>query len=456
MQKETNNNEKWATLITEAKAAGVSKNTLLAESKFEDAYEISRSFQPSDPRRGEIAYYLAYARFVNKKGILAIALFEESLEFMLKTPSQAKQCTMIYSIIGAIYYDLGDFEKAEQHIRNSLDLEDRYSFSSQENPQLLISILMGQNRYLEAIPYLEKQVVSFQDNDTVAKKQILQLLCFAHHELGNSEEELKWKKEILVANEASQNGTQVDAIEIPEIAPAGWGYDRITHFIETSRQIEFATFDRNRADFKRLLEINERFWTGRRNLALHLADIIQNNHKGKSFDSICFEEAELLELFFFLRAHASFLGAVRLCLSAQAPESFALLRCCLENAQYCFYVSTDPILKQIWLNRHASKEAFKLVRNKFSNSKIEAALKQRDSGLGQTVCDLYNVTIDFGAHPNVKTFMANAFQTNSNGQIIFAVTYLNSGQIDQVTARTIEVGHTALSVFKHVFPNLVE
>ena len=446
---------RWQALVSEGKEAGRRRDLHDSASKFQDAYDVSRSFEQNDPRRGESAYYLAYARYIEQKPDVAIALFEESLEYMLTDKSLAPRCSQIHSILAAIYFGLSQLDEAEKHIRSSMKIEEQLSQESWENIQMLASILMIQKNYREAVPLLEKLVDVYREKAPTQAVKTLQILAYAQHELGNSDEEMRWQKEMLRVRE-SYSLAQIERIELPDEMPEGWGLDRITHFIEAARQNEIASFHNQKELFDQLLALNERFWNTRRNLTLQMADVIDRKHPSKPFDKVTLDPEDWLELYFFMRVHSSFLGAIRLALSAQCPEAYTLLRGVIENAQYAFYVSTDENLKRVWLDRHKDAAARKEVRKKFGGAQIGEALQAKDAALATRVADLYDDTIDLGAHPNVKAFIANAVQRNQKGEIILSVAYLNPGELQDLLVRTLEVGNVVLDVFRAIFPKLVD
>ncbi|MBI1272140.1 hypothetical protein GC174_17065 [bacterium] len=450
-----NDAERWQKLVGEGKSAGRARDLHGSALKFQDAYDLSRSFEKNDPRRGESAYYLAYARYVEQKPEVATGLFEEALQYMLPDKSLAQRCGQIHSILAAIYFGLSELDEAEQHIRASMTIGDELSQESWENVQMLASILMIQKNYSEAVPLLEKLVSLYRDRAPMEVPKTLQILAYAQRELGNLDQETHWQKEILRVRE-SNSMAQMNKIELPEEMPEGWGLDRITHFIEAARQNEIASFHGHRELFEKLLAVNERFWTTRRNLTLHMAEVIDKKHAGKSFDQLKLDPEDWLELYFFMRAHSSFLGAVRLALSAQCPEAYTLLRGVIENAQYAFYVSTDDSLKRTWLDRHKDEAARKEIRKKFGPTKIGEALETKDPALAARVSDLYDETIDLGAHPNVKAFLANAVQTNTKGELVLSVAYLNPGELEELLNRTLDVGNVTLDLFRAIFPKLVD
>ncbi len=150
--------EKWQSLVKDGKEAGRNKNLRMSAEKFQRAYEASRSFAIDDLRRGESAYYLAYARYLEHQNIEAVQLFEESLEYMLRDQSHLQRCAQIHSTLAAIYFGMKQLELAEHHVKESLALEQKEARESWENIQLLSSILVTLQKYSEAVPVLEKLI----------------------------------------------------------------------------------------------------------------------------------------------------------------------------------------------------------------------------------------------------------------------------------------------------------
>lgn len=127
-----------------------------------------------------------------------------------------------------------------------------------------------------------------------------------------------------------------------------------------------------------------------------------------------------------------------------------------EHGQYALYVPTDEKLKRTWLDRHKDEAARKEVRKKFGPTMIGKVVEAKDPKLAARVSDLYEETIDQGAHPNVKAFLASAVQKNEKGELVLSVAYLNPGELEQILKTTIDVGQCVLALFNVVFPNFVE
>jgi len=97
------------------------------------------------------------------------------------------------------------------------------------------------------------------------------------------------------------------------------------------------------------------------------------------------------------QAHSAFLGAVRMSLAGQVHVAYMALRGCIESALYAFIMKQQPSSQEAWVNRKTNRS---LCRNIFANQ-ILPLLKEIDPPLGQVVEEIYETTIDRGAHPNV-------------------------------------------------------
>jgi hypothetical protein len=218
-------------------------------------------------------------------------------------------------------------------------------------------------------------------------------------------------------------------------APLNWDDNQIAQFIDASRNNEFATFDKFQQYVLMLTKIDTQF-----RLAL--------NDVGKSpnwFSGI-----------FCLRAHSNFLAICRMCFSGQLPESYNLMRSCLENAFYGFYISQHPELIEIWLNRHEDEKSRKKVRANFQIANMIKELKNSNALEGNVAGKLYESTIDLGAHPNIGATLSNAdIEENSNG-IKIVSNHLTGDRIaiESALKDTQRIGVSTLSIFELIFPDI--
>lgn len=211
--------------------------------------------------------------------------------------------------------------------------------------------------------------------------------------------------------------------------PPNWDTDEISKFIEAARVNEFATYANLKDEIHRLLDIDNAYRKAIEGL----------NHTKEWFSG-----------FFLLRAHSNFLAACRLSWSGQIPESYAVLRSCLENALYGLYLARNPESRVIWLRRHDSDADKKKVRDEFKIGTFLGLAKQVDPSEGEVAAALYERTIDYGAHPNERALM-QSLQIKEEADIVeFKTIYLDkdSEQLRLLLKTLTQVGVCTLSLFR--------
>jgi len=129
------------------------------------------------------------------------------------------------------------------------------------------------------------------------------------------------------------------------------------------------------------------------------------------------------ELFFFLKAHSSFLAAIGLAIGTQIPEAYMVLRGVVENSLYGLYIHKKPELAEIWLSRHESEANKKALKEKFKIGDMLSLLETTDSKLGKISRSLYERTIDYGAHPNERSLSSMLKQNKKENDIEFKLNY---------------------------------
>lgn len=215
--------------------------------------------------------------------------------------------------------------------------------------------------------------------------------------------------------------------------PDKWGDDSLSEFIQTSYENTFATYQRMPRIYSKLKNINQVFTLMKDNL----------DHTDQFFAG-----------FFFLRAHASFLGAARLALSGQVPETFMLLRGCLENATYGFFISKHPEHRETWLRRHDSPKALDKNKGIFTAKSTLDSLKGASPKIHTLANLLYERSIDYGAHPNDAALLQNMDIKRGDHRAEFSVTYLDGDSLSfrHCLKSTAQMGICVLGIFQLVFP----
>ncbi|SFB53921.1 hypothetical protein SAMN03159488_04976 [Pseudomonas sp. NFIX10] len=108
-----------------------------------------------------------------------------------------------------------------------------------------------------------------------------------------------------------------------------------------------------------------------------------------------------------INARFLLMTAFRVGLTGHAAGVYPILRTALETACYALLMTEDEsqTLTKIWISRNDSPDNLKACKKAFQ-APIKSAQKianDRGPGLGDWMYELYESSIDFGAHPNAKT-----------------------------------------------------
>jgi hypothetical protein len=222
--------------------------------------------------------------------------------------------------------------------------------------------------------------------------------------------------------------------------PKGWGNDQITKFLDAAQANSFATFEQLADEFKRVREINDLFSS-----TLKLLE--KTDHP--------------FEVLFFFKAHSAFMGAVRLEVATQVPETFAVLKVALESSLYGLFIYKDsnyPELAEIWLKRHDSPEAIRNVKKKFQIGNMWPVLNNLDPKLHEKVKYLYSRAIDYGAHPNERSLISALKQTSKGESIQLDFQYLTKDTtfIGLGLKSSAQVGLLCLKMLELIFQKRFE
>ena len=214
--------------------------------------------------------------------------------------------------------------------------------------------------------------------------------------------------------------------------PEGWGADPLSEFIETARHNTFATFANLRPTYNHLATIHGVFQS-----------VIENSNR----------TAERFALFFLLRADAAFLGALRLALSGQIAEVYAVLRTSIEASLYGLHCIRHPDAQDIWLRRNEGDEERRRCKIEFTVSNVMATLCRESPDTHRRIKLLYERTIDYGGHPNEQSIFSNIRRTDTDEHIGFDLIYLTGDTpAFRVCLKTCgQVGVCSLDVFRLIY-----
>lgn len=131
--------------------------------------------------------------------------------------------------------------------------------------------------------------------------------------------------------------------------PTGWNTDDLSDFIHRSMYNVFATFDSKKQEYILLKDI----------------DVIFQ----KAIDYFI-NTPEFLSAMLFLRTHSAYRGACRLSMSGQVPETFVLLRSCIENSLYALHMYKNKDAEEVWVRRHDDEQSLKKTKGEFATRTV--------------------------------------------------------------------------------------
>lgn len=215
-------------------------------------------------------------------------------------------------------------------------------------------------------------------------------------------------------------------------APPRWGEDKLTAFFDLARENSFASYARLRGHWAKLLEIDSAFLLITENL------VNPPDHAAP---------------FFLLKAHSAFRAAASLAMAGQSPEAFMVMRGCVENALYGLYVNRNDGAFEIYLNRHDDDASRARAKSTFTIANMWKCLRGIDDKLLGESQQIYERTIDFGAHPNVAGLLTALKMSKTEDETRFNVMYITSDhEMIKGTMKSAAIaGVTAIGIFRHVF-----
>jgi hypothetical protein len=215
--------------------------------------------------------------------------------------------------------------------------------------------------------------------------------------------------------------------------PEGWGEESLSAFIDLANRNTYGVFVHYKDWFARLQEI----------------DATYNKFSANMLNIPVFYEP-----FLFVRSHSSYRAAIRLATSGQAPETFSLLRGCIEYALYGFYLHKFPSAIKTWTERDDNEAGKKKARKELTLGKMLSELDKSGVAIGNATRHLYELTIDAGAHPNRKTITLAMKRQETAELVTLDLDQLNVDpmMLIMVLKTCAQVGICSLKIFKLVFP----
>lgn len=222
---------------------------------------------------------------------------------------------------------------------------------------------------------------------------------------------------------------------VPMQAPPGWGADSLTDFIKLSTENAWATYmqPETRALFERARDIDAAF--------------------EKAIELMTGWNPQVVEALMLVNACCAFRSAVQLAMEAKSCETYALIRSCLEYALVGTYMHKHPGLVEVWMKRGESPGNREAVRKAFKTNAMLTNLKGMNNAVAERVSNLYELSIDYGAHPNEQGFFGRlTMDKQDNGYVHFQVVMSgNTKLVPLILENAAQSGIIALEAFRLIY-----
>ncbi|HBA39304.1 MAG TPA: hypothetical protein DCZ05_06070 [Deltaproteobacteria bacterium] len=227
--------------------------------------------------------------------------------------------------------------------------------------------------------------------------------------------------------------------KMPERKPPPWGDDPLSTFFSEAEYNERVS-PLNLAPIYALLQRLHAAFRG-------VEETVEKDNR----------EELLLTRFLMVRAHSSLLAAIRLAMSGQLFESYAPLRSSIEQTWYALHIAKDrqpPERSEIWLCRNDNEASKAKCKSEFSVKNVRSTHKSLDSVTAKQLHQLYETTIDLGAHPNPRGVLTAMTKSGTDKEINYRVGILFLEPIPLLTTLRMaaDVAVTVLKVFQLIFP----
>lgn len=221
---------------------------------------------------------------------------------------------------------------------------------------------------------------------------------------------------------------------LKEGRPPGWTQPQLPSFLETTWANTVATFA-NKKESHRLCRIDDLMFE------------IATDWKG-----ISPTVENMAPLMMFFRAHSAFRAACCLGMGGMTVEGMAVLRLALEFAGYACLLKENPGLATVWWDRDVDEKSLQEARKEFTGGAVVRAVKKVDQRLGEIYETLYDLTIQFGGHPNEKTVTQSLKLNITPGETRLDQIYLQGDGtiLDHWIITGNRIGICVLKIFEHV------
>ena len=142
-----------------------------------------------------------------------------------------------------------------------------------------------------------------------------------------------------------------------------------------------------------------------------------------------------------------------LAMGGQVTESFMVNRVVLENGLYALHIYKNKTAGDIWLNRHRDNQSLRRSKQEFTYQHVIETFKAVNNDIATVADNLYQRTIDFGAHPNERAVTSEIQIVDEAGKQTIKQTYLAGGTLPQTHAlkSSAQIATCSLYAFREIY-----
>jgi hypothetical protein len=158
------------------------------------------------------------------------------------------------------------------------------------------------------------------------------------------------------------------------------------------------------------------------------------------------------------RAHSAVLASIRLSMSGQSLEAQCVLRSAIEQAWYAVHIGTDAARAETWLRRNDSDQAQGKCKTEFTVSNVRGSHEALNMSGAADMRSLYEIAIDFGAHPNQLGVLNSMQRVETSKQVDYRVGILFPQELRVMMGvrLSVAVGVGVLNAYRVLFPERSE
>jgi hypothetical protein len=223
-----------------------------------------------------------------------------------------------------------------------------------------------------------------------------------------------------------------------EQQPPPWGHDPLSVFFQTAEYNDRVTSLKLETPYALLQRLHTVFQ--------RVEATVEKDNRPKL----------LVPRFFIVRSHSSFLAAIRLAMSGQLSEAYAVLRVAIEQAWYALYIAKDPRPPErvtVWLCRNEDEAAKSKCKTEFTVRNVRSTHESLDPVTAKQLYEFYETMIDFGAHPNQLGLLSAMSTSETEQEITYSVgiLFLETVPIAATLRMAAGVAIGTLMVFQLIF-----